>query len=414
MDKFMYLDKTDDKYTKEEILKKPLPYFVDPQLYRFVYLDHSATTYIKKEVLQEMMPYLTKEFGNPSSAYSLGKRGKIAIENSRKKVASALNCKEEEIFFTSCGTEANNFALKGFTFANKVKGNHIITSSIEHPAVINSCRYLEQHGFNITYLPVDQYGMISIEHLKQAITDKTILISIMAANNEIGTIQPIEQIGKIAHERGIYFHTDAVQAIGNVSIDVNKHHIDMLSLSAHKFYGPKGIGALYIRNNLQIDSFMHGGKQENDRRAGTENVANIVGLGKAIEIATYNINTENKKVELLRNNFMKRVLNEIDNVRLNGHATNRLPGNVNLSFKYIDGSALALILDINGIAVSIGSACSCKSSKPSHVLTSIGLSPNDAKSSLRFTFGEENTEEDIDYIMKILPVALNELRNNPK
>lgn len=411
MNEFTSLNKLDYRNEKKEILKKTLPYFIASELYRFVYLDHSATTYIKKEVLQEMMPYLTKEFGNPSSIYPLGKRGKIAIENSREKVAKALNCKDEEIFFTSCGTEANNFVLKGISFANKAKGNHIITSSIEHPSVINSCKYLEKHGFRVTYLPVDQYGTVSINHLKQAITDKTILISVMTANNEIGTIQPIKQIGKIAYEKGIYFHTDAVQAIGNVPIDTNKYHIDMLSLSAHKFYGPKGIGAIYIRDNLQIEPFMHGGKQENYKRAGTENVASIVGLGRAIEIANNNINEKNKKVSLLRNIFMRRVLNEIDDVKLNGHATNRLSGNVNLSFKHINGSKLAFILGINGVAVSTGSACSCKSNKPSYVLTSIGLSPDDVKSSLRFTFGEENTEDDIDYVMKVLSLALNELKN---
>ncbi|MFD0736934.1 cysteine desulfurase NifS [Planotetraspora mira] len=379
---------------------------------KFIYLDSSATTYVKKDVWDEMKPYFTEEFGNASSMYALGKRSRIAIENARERVAHAINCKKEEIFFTSGGTESDNLAIKGIAFANRSKGNHIITSLIEHPAIINSCKYLEKQGFDITYLPVDKYGMISIKDLHEAITDKTILISIMFANNEIGTIQPIEEIGKISREKGIYFHTDAVQAIGNIPIDVKKYNIDMLSLSAHKFYGPKGIGAIYINENVNIDSFIHGGNQENGIRSGTENVAGIVGLGKAIELTTNNIIENSKKVEKIRNIFVEKVLNRITDIELNGHPTKRLPGNVSLSFEFIQASQLSLMLDIKGIATSSGSACSCKSNKPSHVLKAIGLSDEKAKTVLRFTFGTEISEKDIDYVLETLEVEVEKIRKN--
>ena len=309
-----------------------------------IYLDHASTTYLKKEVFEEMKPYLLKKFANASSIYSLGLENREVIENARNKVAQALSCNNGEVFFTSGGSESNNTAIKGIAFANKDKGNHIITTSIEHPSVLNTCRYLEKHGFNITYLPVDKYGIVSLDYLRKSITCKTILISVMFANNEIGTLQPIEEIGKIAKENNIYFHTDAVQAIGNIPINLEKSHIDILSLSAHKFYGPKGIGALYIKKGTSIDPLIHGGSQENSMRAGTENLANIVGLGKAIELATSDINKYNKKLLYLRSKFIKDLLATIPNIKLNGHPKYRLPGNVNISFNNIDSEILYMYL----------------------------------------------------------------------
>ncbi|NLY43631.1 MAG: cysteine desulfurase NifS [Clostridiaceae bacterium] len=375
-----------------------------------IYLDHSATTYVKEEVLQEMIPYFTEKFGNASSIYSIGRESKKAIEDAREKVARALHCQPKEIFFTASGTEADNWAIKGVAFANRNKGNHIITSAIEHHAVLHTCQYLEKEGFEVTYLPVDEYGMVSLEKLQEAITDKTILISIMFANNEIGTIQPIKEIGRIAKEKGIYFHTDAVQAVGNVPIDVDEYNIDMLSLSAHKFYGPKGVGALYVRKGVKLHNFMQGGAQERGRRAGTENVPGIVGLGKAIELATRDIEGYNSKLRALRDRLIKEVLEKIPYTRLNGHPTQRLPGNANFSFEFIEGESLLLMLDMKGIAASSGSACTSGSLDPSHVLLAIGLPHEIAHGSLRITFGEENTEEDVDYVLEVLPPIVERLR----
>lgn len=375
-----------------------------------IYMDHSATTYVKDEVLQEMLPYFTEKFGNASSIYSLGRENKKAIEDAREKVAKAFNCEPKEIFFTGSGTEADNWAIKGVAYANRAKGNHIITTAIEHHAVLHTCQYLEKEGFEVTYLPVDEYGMISIEKLEKAITDKTILISIMFANNEIGTIQPIEEVGKIAKQKGIYFHTDAVQAVGNIDIDVNKYNIDLLSLSAHKFHGPKGIGALYVRKGVKMHTFVQGGAQERGRRAGTENVPGIVGLGKAIELATADIAEHNRKLTVLRDRLIKEILERIPYSRLNGHPTQRLSGNVNISFEFIEGESLLLMLDMKGVAASSGSACTSGSLDPSHVLLAIGLPHEIAHGSLRLSLGEENTQEDIDNVLEVLPPIVERLR----
>ncbi|NLH02454.1 MAG: cysteine desulfurase NifS, partial [Clostridiales bacterium] len=323
----------------------------------YIYMDNAATTPTKKEVLAEMLPYFSEKYGNPSSIYSLGGQSKNAIEKAREQVATVLGAKSKEIYFTSGGSEADNWAIKGIAFANRHKGNHIITSKIEHHAVLHTCEFLERQGFRITYLDVDEYGVVDIEQLKSSITDETILISIMFANNEIGTIQPIKEIGEIAKEKGIYFHTDAVQAIGNIKIDVNELNIDLLSLSAHKFYGPKGIGALYIRQGVKLDNLIEGGAQEKNKRAGTENVPGIVGLGKAIELAYEKLDEHNKKLISLRERLIKGVFDNIEDVRLNGHPTNRLPGNTNFCFKYIEGESLLLSLDMEGVAGSSGSAC---------------------------------------------------------
>lgn len=377
---------------------------------KFVYLDHSATTYVKDEVLQQMIPYFTEKFGNPSSIYSIGRESKKAIEDAREKVAKALNCNPKEIFFTASGTEADNWAIKGVALGNRNKGNHIITTAIEHHAILHTCQYLEKEGFEVTYLPVDESGKISLEQLRKAITDKTIMISIMFANNEIGTIQPIEEIGKIAKEKGIYFHTDAVQAIGNIPIDVQKLNVDMLSLSAHKFYGPKGVGALFIKKGVKMHTFVQGGAQERGRRAGTENIAGIVGLAAAIELATNNLESYNKKIKTLRDRLVREVMEKIPYTRINGHPTERLPGNANFSFEFIEGESLLLMLDMKGVAGSSGSACTSGSLDPSHVLLSIGLPHEIAHGSLRLSFGDENTEEDVDYVMEVLPPIVERLR----
>ncbi|SEF91638.1 cysteine desulfurase [Caloramator fervidus] len=377
---------------------------------RFVYMDHAATTYVKPEVLEAMMPYFTENFGNPSSVYTFSRKSKKAIEEAREKVAKALNALPDEIFFTGGGSEADNWAIKGVAFANRDKGNHIITTKIEHHAVLHACEYLEKIGFEITYLDVDEYGMVNIDELKKAITDRTILITIMFANNEIGTIQPIAEIGKIARERGIIFHTDAVQAVGNVKIDVKEMNIDLLSLAAHKFYGPKGVGALYIRKGVKIDNLIHGGGQEKGKRAGTENLPGIVGLGKAIELATQDIDGHNERIKKLRDRLLNGIMEKIPYTRLNGHPEKRLPGNINVSFKFIEGESLLLLLDQFGICASTGSACSSGSLDPSHVLLAIGLPHEIAHGSLRLTLGDLNTEEDVDYVLSVLPNIVQRLR----
>lgn len=378
---------------------------------RTIYLDHAATTYVKPEVFDAMKPYFCEHFGNASSIYSIGRDSKKAVEEAREKVAKALGAQPREIYFTGSGSEADNWALKSIAAANKKKGNHIITSAIEHPAIMNSCKYLEGEGFEVTYLPVDGDGLVSLEQLKNAIKENTILISIMFANNEIGTIQPIQEIGALAHEKGILFHTDAVQAVGNIPIDVEKMNIDLLSLSGHKFYGPKGIGALYIRKGVKISSLIHGGQQERGKRASTENIPSIVGLGKAIELATENLEEYNKKLISLREKTIEGLMAKIPYIRLNGHRTKRLPGNVNISFQFIEGESLLLMLDMKGVCGSSGSACSSGSLDPSHVLMAIGLPHEIAHGSLRLTFGDENTEEDVAYILEEIPKIVTRLRD---
>lgn len=374
------------------------------------YMDHAATTYTNKEVLNEMLPFFTDYYGNPSSIHQFGREVKKNIDIARSRVAKAIGALPEEIYFTAGGSESDNFALKGVAFANKAKGNHIITSKIEHPAVIQTCEYLEKEGFEVTYLDVDQYGMVNPEDVRKAIKDKTILISIMYANNEIGTIQPIEEIGRIAKEKGIYFHTDAVQAIGNIRIDVKEQNIDMLSLSAHKFYGPKGVGALYIKKGVKLIGIIHGGAQERKRRAGTENVPGIVGLGKAIELAYENFDEYNDRITKLRDKLIKGIMDKVPYTRLNGHPEKRLPGNTSFCFEYIEGESLLLNLDLKGIAGSSGSACSSGSLEPSHVLLAIGLPHEIAHGSLRLSLGAVNTEEDIDYVLEVLPEIVDRLR----
>ena len=375
-----------------------------------IYMDNSATTPVRKEVVEEMIPYLTENFGNPSSIYEIGKISKRAIDNARKKVADALGAEENEIYFTSGGTESDNWAIKGVAFAKRDKGKHIITSSIEHHAVLHTCAWLEGQGFEVTYLPVDKYGMVSPDELKKAIRDDTILISIMLANNEIGTIQPVEEIGKIAKEKKIYFHTDAVQAIGHVPIDVKKMNIDLLSLSGHKFGGPKGCGALYIRKGIKIENLLHGGAQERKRRAGTENVPSIVGLGKAIELATAEIDESNKTLLKLRERLVEGLL-KIPKTHLNGHPTQRLANNVNITFEYIEGESLLLLLNAKGIFASTGSACNSSSLEPSHVLTSCGVPHEIVHGSLRLSLGSMNSEKDVDRVLEVLPDIVQRLRN---
>ncbi len=375
-----------------------------------VYMDNAATTPVKKEVLEEMIPYFSKNFGNPSSIYKVGRESKDVIRKAREKVANVFGANPNEIYFTSGGSEADNWAIKGVAFANKERGNHIITSKIEHHAVLHACEYLEKNGFKVTYLDVDENGLVDIEQLKKSITDETILISIMFANNEVGTIEPIKEIGNIAKENDIYFHSDAVQAVGNVNIDVKELNIDLLSLSAHKFYGPKGVGALYIKNGVKIDNIIHGGAQERKKRAGTENVALIVGLSKALEIAYENLNEHNKRLLKLRNKLTNGIRERIDHVKLNGHPKNRLPGNVNFSIRFIEGEALLLSLDMVNIAASSGSACTSGSLDPSHVLLAMGLSHEIAHGSLRFSLGDFNTEEEVDYVIENLVKIVARLR----
>ncbi len=377
---------------------------------KHTYMDHAATTYTNKEVLNEMLPFFTDYFGNPSSIHQFGREVKKNIDIARSRVAKAIGALPEEIYFTAGGSESDNLAIKGVAFANKAKGNHIITSKIEHPAVIHTCEYLEKEGFDVTYLDVDQYGMINPEDLRKAITDKTILITIMYANNEIGTIQPIEEISKIAKEKGVYFHTDAVQAIGNIRIDVKEQNIDMLSLSAHKFYGPKGVGALYIKKGVKLIGIIHGGEQERKRRAGTENVPGIIGLGKAIELAYEHFDEYNNRITKLRDMLIKGVMEKVPYTRLNGHPEKRLSGNTSFCFEFIEGESLLLNLDIKGIAGSSGSACSSGSLEPSHVLLAIGLPHEIAHGSLRLSLGDVNTEDDVDYVLEVLPEIVDRLR----
>ena len=376
-----------------------------------VYMDYSATTYVKPEVLEEMLPYFTEKFGNPSSFYGISRVTKMAIDKAREQVAKTLNCLPDEVYFTGGGSEADNWAIKGIASAHKNKGNHIITTKVEHHAVLHTCAYLEKNGFDVTYLDVDKEGFINLEDLKNAITDKTILVSIMFANNEIGTIQPIKEIGEICREKKVFFHTDAVQAIGNVPVDVKEMNIDMLSLAGHKIYGPKGIGVLYIKKGIKIDNLIHGGGQEKNRRAGTENIASIVGLGKALELATDNLEEHMKKMIALRDKLMDGLL-EVPYTRLNGpRGDKRLPGNVNVCFRFIEGESILLSLDFKGVCASSGSACTSGSLDPSHVLLAIGLPHEIAHGSLRLSMGEGSTEEDVDYVLEVVPPIIERLRN---
>ena len=376
---------------------------------RRIYLDYAATTPVDPEVVAAMMPYFGNIFGNPSSIYFCGQEARQAVEQARNNVSQLIGAQSDEIIFTSGGTEADNFAIKGVAYANKSKGNHIITSCIEHHAVIETCRFLEKMGYRVTYLPVDKYGLVNPDHVRDAITKKTILISIMHANNEIGTIQPIAEISRIAHQEGVCFHTDAVQTTGHIPINVKEWGIDLLSISAHKLYGPKGVGALFIKKGTKITSFMHGGEQEREKRAGTENVPGIVGFGKAAEIAQNEMEQEAIRLTTLRDKLIHGLEN-IDKVQLNGHPQQRLPNNVNVSIAFIEGEAILVNLDMKGICASTGSACSSASNEPSHVLLGTGLSPEQARGSLRFTMGKWTTTEDVEYVLDVLPDIVKKLR----
>ncbi|MEG1255297.1 cysteine desulfurase NifS [Clostridium sp.] len=376
-----------------------------------VYMDYAATTYTKPEVVEEMLPYFTEFYGNPSSIYSISRETKKAIDKSRDKVAKAINADPTEIYFTGGGSEADNWAIKGIAFAHKNKGNHIITTKIEHHAVLHTCEYLEKNGFEVTYLDVDAEGLINLEDLKKAIKPTTILVSIMTANNEIGTIEPVKEIGNICREHKVLFHTDAVQAVGHIEMDVKDMNIDLLSLSGHKIYGPKGVGVLYIKRGIRIKNLVHGGAQEKNRRAGTENVAGIVGLGKAIELAVENLTKEKERLTYLRDKLIKGLL-EIPHSKLNGATgEKRLPGNSNISFEFIEGESVLLMLDAKGICASSGSACTSGSLDPSHVLLSIGLPHEVAHGSLRLTIGDRTTEEEVDYVIETVPAIVQRLRD---
>lgn len=377
---------------------------------KFIYLDHAATTAARPEVVEAMLPYFTEKFGNPSSVYTFSQQNKAVITQCRDVIANSLNAKSNEIYFTAGGSESDNWALKATAEAYASKGKHIITTKIEHHAILHTAQYLEQRGFEVTYLDVDENGLVKLDQLKASIRPDTILISVMFANNEIGTIEPIKEIGEIAHEHGIIFHTDAVQAYGQVPIDVDEYHIDMLSASGHKLNGPKGIGFLYIRTGLKLRSFIHGGAQERSRRAGTENVTGIVGLAKAVEIAFATMEERTKKETAMRDHLIDRLLAEVPYARLNGHRTKRLPNNVNISFQFIEGESMLIMLDMKGICASSGSACTSGSLDPSHVLLAIGLPHEIAHGSLRMTLGEENTMEEMDYVADQIKEIVTKLR----
>ena len=376
-----------------------------------IYFDHSATTPVEREVAESMLEYMTEKYGNPSSVHSFGRETRKAIEEAREKVAALINAAPNEIIFTSGGTEGDNLAIKGVAYGNRKKGNHIITTAIEHHAVLHTCEYLEKQGFSVTYLPVDEHAMISLDDLKNAITDKTILISIMFANNEVGTIQPVKEIGQLAKEKGIYFHTDAVQAVGNCPIDVKELNIDLLTMSGHKFHASKGVGALYVRRGVKIEEIQHGGGHERNLRAGTENVPGIVGLGKAAEIALRDMDKKVVHIKGLRDKIIAGISEKIPHIRLNGHPEQRMPGNVNFSFLYIEGESLLLNLDLKGIAASSGSACTSGSLDPSHVLLSMGLTHEVAHGSLRVSLGRGNTEEEVNYFLEVVPEIVERLRS---
>jgi cysteine desulfurase len=377
---------------------------------RRTYLDHAATTPTRPEVAKAMLPYFTGAFGNPSSIYSYGQEAKAAVEEARAKVVEFIGARSEEIVFTSGGTEADNLALKGVAYANENKGNHIITTTIEHPAVLEACNFLKKRGFRITCLPVDKYGLVDPDDVKKAITNKTILISVMHANNEVGTIEPLEQIGEIAKETGIYLHSDAVQTVGHIRLNVDELNVDLLAISGHKFYGPKGVGALYVRKGTKLVSIMQGGEQEKRRRAGTENVPGIVGLGKAVELAGREVDKEIERLADLRDKLIDGLMERIDHLRLNGHPTRRLPNNVNVSIGFVEGESMLLNLDLDGVCASTGSACSSASLEPSRVLGALGVSPQEAHGSLRFTLGRGNCEADVQTVLDVLPGIVTKLR----
>ncbi|MEG0306974.1 MAG: cysteine desulfurase NifS [Clostridium sp.] len=377
-----------------------------------VYMDYAATTYTKPEVVEEMLPYFTEFYGNPSSIYSISRETKKAIDKARNRVAKAINADPSEVYFTGGGSEADNWAIKGIAYAYKNKGNHIITTKIEHHAVLHTCEYLEKNGFEVTYLDVDAEGIISLEDLKNAIKPTTTLVTIMTANNEIGTIQPVHEIGDICRENKVLFHTDAVQAVGHIEMDVKEMNIDLLSLSGHKIYGPKGVGVLYVKKGVKIHNLVHGGAQERNRRGGTENVASIVGLGKAIELAMDTLVEEKARTTYLRDKLIKGLLDGIPYSKLNGPVgERRLPGNSNISFEFIEGESVLLMLDAKGICASSGSACTSGSLDPSHVLLSIGLPHEVAHGSLRLTIGAKTTEEEVDYVIETVPAIVQRLRD---
>lgn len=375
-----------------------------------IYLDNAATTQMKPEVLEAILPFMIDKFGNPSSIHSFGRETRSVIDRAREKVAELIGARDQEIIFTSGGSESDNLALLGMAFALKNKGRHIITSSIEHHAVYDTCKFLKSSGFEVTYLPVDSDGIVRVDEFKRVLRDDTILVSIMHANNEVGVIQPIQEIGEITKEKGILFHTDAVQTVGNIPVNVKELNVDLLSMSAHKFYGPKGVGALYVRRGIKLVPHIHGGAQEKNRRAGTENVAGIVGLAKALELAVSDFDNEIPRISALRDKLISGIEAKIDGVKLNGHRTKRLPGNVNFSFQYIEGESILLNLDLNGIAASSGSACTSGSLEPSHVLLAMGLSHEIAHGSVRFTLGHFNTDEDVNYVLHVLPGIIQKLR----
>lgn len=377
---------------------------------KMVYLDNAATTAVDARVVEEMLPYYTEQYGNPSSIYAFGQKAKLALDTARARVAAAIGCAPEEVIFTGCGTESDNTAIRGAAMMLRKKGNHIITTSVEHHAVLHICAALEKEGFEVTYLPVDADGKVAVSDVAAAITDKTVLVTVMFANNEVGTIMPIAEIGALCRERGVLFHTDAVQAIGQTPVDVRAMNIDMLSMSAHKFHGPKGVGVLYVKKGIRLPSFMLGGAQESNRRAGTENVAGIVGLGKAIELACADIPAKAARMTALRDKLITGIESSIPEVKLNGHRTDRLPGNVNFSIKYIEGESILLMLDLNGICASSGSACTSGSLDPSHVLLALGLPHEIAHGSLRLTLGDQTTEAEIDYTLSVLPEIVSKLR----
>ena len=377
---------------------------------RNVYLDYSATTPVKEEVLKEMIPYFTEKFGNPSSLYDMGLESKEAVEKARQQVAALINADPSEIYFTAGGTEADNWAVFGTAEKFRAKGNHIITTKVEHHAMLHSCAYLEKEGYDVTYLDIDKDGRVDLKQLEDAITDKTILISIMLVNNEIGTIEPVKEAAAIAKKHKILFHTDAVQALGNVPIDVKDMGIDMMSMSSHKIYGPKGIGALFIRKGVRIDNYMHGGAQENNRRAGTENLAGIVGFGKAAQLAKENFDAHVKHSSQMRDYLKDRILSEIPDTFVNGTMDGRHPGNLNVTFEYIEGESILLLLNQFGISVSTGSACSSKSLEPSHVLAALGVPDEMIHGTVRFTVGDMTTKEDIDYVVDNLKTVVARLR----
>ncbi len=376
-----------------------------------IYMDNAATTRVTEPVFEAMKPYFTEIYGNPSSVHSFGREARKAAEEARRQVAKAIGAESREIYFTGCGTESDNWAIRGAAYAAKNGRKTIVTTTIEHHAVLHTVEQLEKEGFKAVYVPVDEFGIVNMDEMKKAITEDTILVTVMAANNEIGTIQPIQEIAAMAHEAGALFHTDAVQAIGSMEIDVKEMGIDMLSLSGHKFHAPKGVGALYLKGGLRIQPLIRGGAQERAQRAGTENLASIVGLGKAIELATSDIEGHNRKLIAMRDHMISEILNRIPESRLNGHAEKRLPGNVNVSIRYIEGEALLLSLDLKGIAASSGSACTSGSLDPSHVLLAIGLPHGIAHGSLRLSLSEENTMEEVDQVVSELTVIVDRLRS---